>query len=214
MKRIQLLSSTITLLLLGSFNLFAITASSHDLNNINIKSKIDAIPLITSLYYNETDITSSDIDNGQSITQSDWNVKDGFTTEDFTVSIAGTVIPQDNAKKIQVTISASPFYLKDSEETVYAGKVKIIHNSTNLGTVETNASDSATAPSENEMASITIVSDKLEHKKVYTGYTDTSASSQTTDGKVVSFSIGTEGTDRNLPTGQYVSNVTMFYSVD
>ena len=228
MKITKLLITSLALVTIGSFSLFAAddtngtvvtsdeasTTTSTALDsttgntgdNVKIIGSVAANPLVTSLYYNSTSITKDSTTEPTYIYDADWNVQKGFTTDIFSVAVEGST-GDETASKLEVEVTASPFYLS-SDNSVYAGNVTI---SKTLGASTATAGVSS-APGQD--ASLIIDSAALASNTYYNGlYTSTPGLGQA-NGVVAGFTItANELSDRILPSGRYVSTVTLAYSI-
>ena len=226
MKLTKLLITSLALVTIGSFSLFAVdgdngavtssanassetttvldSATGNIGDNVKIIGNVADNPLVTSLYYNSTNITK-DTDDPTYIYDTDWDVQTGFTTDTFGIAVEGSTGSETDSQLL-VAISATPFFLSTSNDTVYAGKVTIAQTR--------GASTTATETGElNSLAKLTIKSDVLTPNTYYNGlYASTSGVGQK-NGLVAGFTITAEPTSRVLPSGRYVSTVTLAYSM-
>jgi len=181
---------------------------------VKIMSDVAPIPLTTYLYYEDTDITSNTTDGSDSkyIYDDSWNTQDGFTTGSFKVYVTGA--PGNDRPQFKVAITATPFYLQNSS-TVYGGKVSITKikadddesNGAILGAADDNPS-----PAEGENATYTYTSSTFIPGYVFT-IGETQANYHIYNGRIMSFKINTAPLDRLLPSGRYISTVTLAYTL-
>jgi len=181
---------------------------------VKILSDLAPIPLKTYLYYEDTDITSNTTDNSdiQYIYSEDWNAQAGFTTGYFKVYVSGS--PGTDQPQFQVAITATPFYLQNST-SVYGGRVSITDiiadddegNGAILG-----ADDDNQTPAEGDNATYTYTSSIFASGYVFT-VGQTQAKYHIYNGRIMSFKIKTAQLERKLPSGRYISTVTLAYSL-
>lgn len=191
-------------------------------DSVKIASDVDAEPFVTSLYYGSSPVTQTTDQDGtiNYIYDADWNAEESFTTADFTVVVTGSAGNQGDtainiANQINMTITATPFIQTDGSN-VKAGQIEIINVGGNGGTVD---SDANAAPTTITDATITAHSDALRSGFYYEGYAAThsntpDATTGKIDGNIFRFKIKNVGGNDTLPSGRYVSTVTLSYSAE
>jgi len=228
MKITKLLITSLAFLTVGAVTLFAAengavvdeseasdTTSTTTLDsttgnpndNVKIIGSVESQPLVTSLYYNTTNITNDSATEPTYIYDADWNVQSGFETDSFSVAIKGST-GQEADKQLNVEITASPFKLSGNE-SVHAGNVTITKK---FGATDGTASAISATPGEN--VTLPIDSATLSTNTYYDGLLTPNSVIGQESGKVASFTIKAEPlNDRALPSGRYVSTVTLAYSI-
>ena len=176
-------------------------------DNVKIIGSVVSKPLVTSLYYNSINITNDAKTEQTYIYDADWDVQTGITTDTFSVALKGST---GNVAKshLQVTVTATPFSLS-SDSDIYAGGVTITETKGST----TKSSDSSTAQAGTD-ASLTIISEALASNSYYNGQYTSNPGLGEKNGVVAGFTItANKLTGRTLPSGLYVSTVTLAYSI-
>jgi hypothetical protein len=192
------------------------TATGNGGDKLRLVSEVPAVPLVTALYYEGQDVTTADTatdTNAKVLFDKDWNVQTGFTTGTFAVAVSGSTA--DAEQTISVDITATPFYLNGVTSSVYGGTVSI--------TVSGATNGSGTYAADSDGADATTVSDDtsqvsfgLAKNTYYDGYAGTSDTIGHANGIITDFTIvsALPSDSRTLPSGRYVSTVTLAYSID
>jgi len=185
-----------------------LTGNSDDV--VNILADIPQEDLTTSLYYNENEIT-----NDEFLYDADWNLTSGFTTNTFAVGVKGST---GVSEVLHVIVGATPFAIVDTtDDSAIATAGAMTVNVGTKGTAPTdNGLKTSTVYGRSTATAYRIKSDPLTADVYYDpslAITVIDVREGVTTGKVVSFTLTTEGKDQ-LPSGRYQSTVTLMYSLE
>jgi len=183
------------------------TGNTDDI--VNLLADIPQEDLTTSLYYNENIVTSD-----EGLYDADWNLTSGFTTNTFVVGVKGST---GVSGVLNVVVGATPFAIVDSRNEAIATAGAMTVNAGLKGTASTvNGLQTATVYGKNTATAYRIKSDPIVADVYYDpslAITVIDVREGVTTGKVVSFTLTTEGKDE-LPSGRYQSTVTLLYSLE
>ena len=163
-----------------------VTGNSGD--SIKLLSDVPETAIITSLWYNETDVTDA-----EALYDADWDLTNGFETNTFTVGVDGTL---NTDSVLNVKISVTPFILtKDGKEIASSGAVTV---------TDVNGSESYNTD------------DGVDTKllgNVYYDPNETYSDNNNVSGKILTFDLTVAKAETTLPAGRYKSTVTLEYSM-
>ncbi|MCH3916993.1 MAG: hypothetical protein LKE40_05955 [Spirochaetia bacterium] len=199
------------------------TTTGNETDTLMLVSEVPVEPIVTALYYEGTDVTTTT--KAKVLFDKDWNVEDGFKTGTFAVAVSGSTA--NSKQKVYVGITASPFYL-NSGSTVYGGAVSIIVSSASQGkgkysasSEDSNASTFSAGSTKTEDSNVFF---NLAKNTYYDGYNGVDYDATANNGGIVGHMNGTVVTfaikaavpdnKRKLPSGRYISTVTLAYAVD
>jgi len=186
---------------------------------IVVGADVPVEPLTTSLYYNDTNVTTRNAANY--IYDADWNASNEFITNNFTVAVTGNIGTEETNQQLKINVSVTPFTQVDGG--VKASPVEIVTaNNYDNNTIDNVTTDATLLnPVDTADAQVTTKTNALDSRYFYKGYsstysdsTEANATTGQIPGNVFRFQIKNTGTEANLPSGRYQSTVTFTYSLD